>query len=207
MSTPTQEQTLLHVGCGPKRQNRTTRGFNQPSWREIRLDIDPAVAPDLIGSMTDMGAVATGTVAAIFSSHNLEHLYPHEVPLALQEFRRVLQPTGFAVITCPDLQAVAALIADNRLTETAYTSPAGPITALDMLYGHQAALARGQLFMAHRCGFTKSSLTQLLRQHGFATTISRRRGHPYYDLWLLASCAPRTAEAIRALAADHFPNG
>ena len=54
------------------------------NWREIRLDLDPAVQPDIVCSITDMSPVATDSVDAIWSSHNLEHLQRHEVPLALQ---------------------------------------------------------------------------------------------------------------------------
>jgi hypothetical protein len=43
--------------------------------------------PDIVGTMTDMSAVADASVDALFSSHNIEHLYPHEVPVALAEFR------------------------------------------------------------------------------------------------------------------------
>ena len=50
----------------------TTRGLL--SCNQIRLDINPAAAPDLIGSMTDMAAVANASVQAVFSSHNIEHL-------------------------------------------------------------------------------------------------------------------------------------
>jgi hypothetical protein len=50
----------------------TTRGLL--SCNQIRLDINPAAAPDLIGSMTDMAAVATASVQAMSSSHNIEHL-------------------------------------------------------------------------------------------------------------------------------------
>jgi len=71
------------------------------------LDIDPSVAPDIVGTMTDMSAVATASIDAIFSSHNIEHLYPHEVPIALAEFLRVLKDDGFAVVTCPDLRSQA----------------------------------------------------------------------------------------------------
>ena len=49
--------TFLHIGCGPKRKAQTTRGFNTPDWTEIRLDIDPDVSPDIIGTMTDMSDV------------------------------------------------------------------------------------------------------------------------------------------------------
>jgi len=178
-------KTFLHVGCGPKRKNQTTRGFNTPDWTELRLDIDASVAPDIIGTMTDMSAVADASVDAIFSSHNIEHLYAHEVPVALAEFLRVLKPDGFLVVTCPDLQEVCRLIAEDKLLDPAYTSPAGPITPLDILYGHRPPMAAGNLYMAHRCGFTEKVLSGTLRTSGFGAVASRKRAHPYYDLYAL----------------------
>src|SRR5947209_1666250 len=70
--------TFLHVGCGPKRKSGTTRGFQRDEWTELRLDIDPSVKPDIIGTITDLSAVADASVDALYSSHNIEHLYPHE---------------------------------------------------------------------------------------------------------------------------------
>jgi predicted SAM-dependent methyltransferase len=197
--------TFLHVGCGPKHKDQTTRGFNTPDWTELRLDIDKNVNPDIVGTMLDMSAVADASVDAVFSSHNIEHLYPHEVPLALKEFLRVLRPEGFVVITCPDLQSVCALVAEDKLTETAYTSPAGPITPLDILYGHRPAMAQGNLFMAHRCGFTQKVLIGTLQTSGFAMVASKRRGHPYYDLYAVATKTPMPESDLRALAAAHLP--
>ena len=199
-------KTFLHVGCGPKRKNQTTRAFNSPDWAELRLDIDPDVSPDIIGTMTDMAAVQSGSVDAIFSSHNIEHLYPHEVPIALAEFKRVLNDDGFVVITCPDLKSVAALIAEDKLTTPAYTAPAGPITPLDILYGHRPQLAQGNLYMAHRCGFTQKVLDGTLRAAGFAAVATMARGFaPFFDLWALASVSARSEEIIRTLAGEHFP--
>jgi len=198
-------KTFLHVGCGPKRKDKTTAGFNTPEWVELRLDIDRNVLPDIVGTMTDMSSVADASVDAIFSSHNIEHLYPHEVPKALSEFLRVLRPDGFAVITCPDLQAICALVAADKLTEPAYTSPAGPITPLDILYGHRPPMARGNLFMAHRCGFTEKVLNGTLQAVGFSAVASRRRGHPFYDLYAVGAKAAAPEAALRALAAAHFP--
>jgi len=199
-------KTLLHVGCGPKRKDRTTAGFNTPDWREIRLDIDPSVSPDVTGTMTDMSEVASYSVDAIFSSHNIEHLYPHEVPLALAEFLRVLSDDGFTVITCPDLQSVCALVAQDKLTDAAYTSPAGPIAPLDILYGHRPAMNRGNLYMAHRCGFTRKVLQGTLQAAGFKSVATLARGRaPFFDLFALASKSARSEEEMRALAAQHFP--
>jgi len=195
---------FLHVGCGPKRKDATTPGFNTSQWSEVRLDIDPGARPDILGSMTDMAAVADGAMDALFSSHNVEHLYPFEVPLALAEFRRVLAADGFAVITCPDLQSVAALVAQDRLAEPAYSSPAGPISPLDILYGHQADLARGNLYMAHRTGFTSRTLEAALREAGFARVVMLRRPRAL-DLWALASKSVKSKEELRALVDAHFP--
>ena len=197
-------KTFLHVGCGAKRKDRTTKALSSPDWKELRFDIDESVKPDLVGTMTDMSSVATESVDAVFSSHNIEHLYPHEVPLALAEFLRVLSPGGIAVITCPDLKSVCALIADDKLTDAAYTSPAGPIAPLDILYGLRSSMAQGNLYMAHRCGFTQKVLTGTLQASGFKSVASMSRGHPYFDLWAVASKAALTEEQIKTLAVEHM---
>ena len=195
-------KTFLHVGCGPKRKERTTKALS--AWNELRFDIDESVQPDLVGTMTDMSSVSSESVDAVFSSHNIEHLYPHEVPLALAEFVRVLKSDGIAVITCPDLKAVCALVAQDKLTEAAYDSPAGPITPLDILYGHRSAMSKGNLYMAHRCGFTEKVLTGTLRASGFKSVASMSRGHPYFDLWAVASKEELKEEQMKALAIEHM---
>ncbi|CAN7709923.1 tetratricopeptide repeat protein [Pseudoduganella sp. LjRoot289] len=199
-------KTFLHVGCGPKHNDRTTRGFNTPEWKELRFDIDQKVKPDIVGTMTDMAAVEDGMVDAIFSSHNIECLYPHEVPVALKEFLRVLKDDGFLVVTCPDLQSVCELVAEGKLVEPVYESGAGPISPLDILYGHRPAMACGNLYMAHRCGFTEKVLSSTLHECGFKVVITMRRKHPCYDLYAVASKGPFTEEAIRVLAQAHFPS-
>lgn len=196
---------FLHVGCGPTHKNQTTRGFDTPHWIEVRLDIDPAAEPDVLGTITDMSEVADSSIDAVFSSHNIEHLYPHEAPLALGEFLRVLTSDGFAVITCPDLQSVCALVADDKLMEPAYHSPAGPIAPLDILYGYRPALARGNHFMAHRSGYTQRVLATALLRAGFATVTSRARPN-HFDLWALATKSPKSEKEMNDLASTHFPD-
>ncbi len=167
-------RTVLHVGCGAPNPETLHRAFRGPGWREVRLDIDPAVKPDITASITDMAGVESGSYDAVYSSHNIEHLYAHEVPLALGEFARVLRPDGFALIACPDLQSVAALVAEGKLEDTAYVSPAGPIAPLDMLYGLRGALASGSLHTAHRTGFTLKTLGKALIANGFARAVVER---------------------------------
>lgn len=197
---------LLHVGCGPKTKAQTTPGFNTDAWHEIRVDIDPTVSPDVTGSMTDLSEIASGSIDAVYSSHNIEHLYAHEVPVALKEFFRVLNEEGFLIVTCPDLQSVCALVANNKLTEPAYISPAGPIAPIDILYGHRPQIARGNLFMSHRSGFTQKVLNATLKSANFASVASMARGYsPHFDLWAVATKARLTEADIRTLAGQHFP--
>ena len=196
---------FLHVGCGPKTKEHTTREFAGGNWQEIRYDIDESVKPDIVGTMTDMSAIEDESCDAVFSSHNIEHLYPHDVPVALTEFLRVLKPTGFAVITCPDLQSVCELVAQDRLTDTAYESPAGPIAPIDVLYGFRNSLARGNLYMAHRCGFTEKVLRGTLQASGFKETASMKRGSPCFDLWVVGSKSSVEESLLREIAKSHFP--
>lgn len=195
---------LLHVGCGADRINRTTPSFNDGTWREVRLDINKLNQPDVLGSMTDMSGIDSESIDAIFSSHNIEHLYMHEVPIALAEFRRVLKLDGFCVITCPDLQSVCALVAQDKLIEAAYQSPAGPISPLDILYGHSNSIKDGNTYMVHRCGFTQRSLSTVLKQSGFGSVAAMRRPQSF-DLWAIASKRTRAEDEIRLLTKDHFP--
>ena len=175
---------FLHVGCGRARPNRLPPCFAQAGWREIRLDIDPEVCPDIVASMTDMGKVPDGTFDAVWSSHNLEHLHSFEVPLALGEFVRVLKPDGFVLINLPDLRAVARYILADNLNNPMYSAEAGIITPLDVLFGHQRSLQEGRHFMAHRTGFTASTLGKLLLDAGFAEVrVTEGRS---WDLWALA---------------------
>ena len=186
---------VLNAGSGPPANRHLHPIFLNGDWHEVRLDIDPQASPHLTGSVVDMTAIVpTQSFDAIWSSHSLEHLYGHEVPKALAEFTRVLKPDGFALVTSPDLEAVAALILERGLDHTAYVSQAGPITPHDMLFGHGASIARGHNFMAHNTGFTCASLGQLLADAGFPIVLVKRE---QLDLWALALMQDADKEAIQ----------
>ncbi|MEN6584465.1 MAG: glycosyltransferase, partial [Sulfuricella sp.] len=178
------KKIVLHVGCGPVSELTFHPHFKRDEWREIRLDIDPDLNPDIVASLTDMRVVPSGSMDAVWSSHNVEHLFPHQVPTALREFLRVLKPGGFALITLPDLQAIAGLVVADKLDDVAYYSPGGPIAAHDMIYGWRAETQSGNDFMCHRTGFTAKTLYWALIAAGFAEVLVQRDGH--YALWATA---------------------
>jgi hypothetical protein len=112
--------------------------------------------------------------------------------------------SGFALITCPDLRSVCALVAADALTAPAYVSPAGPITPHDILFGHRASKEMGNLHMAHRCGFTETVLVASLQAAGFQQVASLTRPKAF-DLWALATCTPWPEQALRNAAARPLP--
>lgn len=195
---------LLHVGCGHATlANIPVEAFQNSGWQELRLDADASVQPDIEATMTQMGAVPSGYADALYSSHGIEHLYWHDVPAALAEFFRVLKDGGFAVITCPDLQAAAAMIAEDRLFDAAYESPVGTITPFDILYSYRPFVEQNPQWMSHHCGFTLSSLTRVLRDAGFPSVAGFRRPGAF-DLWVIASKTPHSDDEMRSLAKTYL---
>jgi len=185
--THTDERNLkrvLNAGSGSSAARRLHPVFNGGAWREVRLDIDPLAKPDLVGSIADMSVlIETQSFDAAWASHSLEHLYLDEVRSALAEFRRILKPTGFALITSPDLETVSALVVEHGLDHVAYEAAIGPITAHDMIYGHGDSIRRGMTYMAHKSGFTCATMGSLLLKAGFPIVLAKRLG---FDIWALA---------------------
>jgi SAM-dependent methyltransferase len=164
---PAGARVVLHVGCGPLDHQSLHESFRGPAWHEVRLDIDPGVRPDVVATITDMSPVPDASVDAVFSHHNIEHVFAHEVPRALAEFLRVLRPGGEVLIATPDLQALGRVLAVGRLEETLYRAPVGEIAALDVVYGLRSDIEGGREYMAHRTGFTGRTLALRLNQAGF----------------------------------------
>ena len=196
-------KTFLHVGCGRKNKSRC-KGFNNDNWREIRLDIDENVNPDIVGTLTDMKLVETGSVDAVYSSHTIEHIFPHEVPIALREFYRVLKEDGIAVISCPDLQSVCEAVAQDKLLEPLYESHSGPISPIDILYGSRKMIAKGNEYMAHKGGFTYSTLNRAFFEAGFKFQFGGRRPGGF-DLYLVAFKQKKSEEEVTKIATPFLP--
>ena len=197
-------KTLLNVGCGFSNISQL-KGFNNGNWKEIRLDIDSAVKPDVVGSSTDMSLIETGSVDAVYSSYNLDHIYPHEVPIALKEFYRVLNEDGIAVVRCPDIQTVCELIAQDKLLELLYESPIGPIYPIDVIYGHRWYTKNGHEYQTKKVGFTYSALDASFAEAGFKARYGGRMPANGGELGILAFKQKKSEEEMKKIANLIFP--
>ena len=177
---------FLHIGPGTSYKNNTTPIFNSNNWDEVRLDIDPEVKPDILSSMLDMKEVKSNSFDAVFSSHNIEHVFAYQVNTAFSEMYRVLNNKGYLVITCPDIQQVSIEVAKGNLTNPLYhTANNKPIAAIDIMYGYGSSLKEGNHFMAHKCGFADKVLFNELKRVGFKS-ISVIKATTAYALWAIA---------------------
>jgi SAM-dependent methyltransferase len=194
------KKLVLNAGAGNTGAARIASMFPPAIWSEVRLDIDPRTSPDIVGSFADMhGLVEDARFDAVYSSHAIEHLYAHEVIPAFREFRRVLKPDGFALVTCPDLMAIARQLLDGGAEAVAYRSPAGPIRPIDMLYGHSESIGAGQLAMAHNTGFTGPRLARVALVSGFSEV--RVIDGAGFDLWGLLLCPQAALAAVASVLA------
>ena len=176
---------LLHVGPGYSTKKDIIKFFNNKDWHETRVDINRDVNPDILGGMQDLSNVQNNYYDAIYSSHSIEHVYQYEVNGVLKEFYKVLNDDGVAVITCPELKSVCKLILEDKILDTAYVSEAGPITPIDILYGHRDSIKKGNEFMAHKNGFTLKTLTKECHLAGFKCVAGIERPG-YFDIWVVA---------------------
>jgi predicted O-linked N-acetylglucosamine transferase (SPINDLY family) len=152
-------KTVLHVGSEAPGSGALPPPFDDPDWQEVRLDSGP---PDGDRIAAGLSTMAPGSIQGLWLAGGLDRLETGTVPLILAGFRRVLDADGVALVTVPDLQAVAALVAADRMDEAAVASPAGPLTPLEFLYGGRPA---------RRTGFTAGSLARALERAGFARTL------------------------------------
>lgn len=178
--TDSTKKKVLHVGCGPYNPNALPPELRTEEWQEIRLDIDPKMQPDILGTITDLSGVPDNSVDAVYSSHNLEHVYDYEVPLALAEFNRVLKPGGLTWLVVPDMQLAAEWVVKGDMDDQPlYISPAGPVKALWMFYGMGTSIPEIP-YMAHKTGFTASGLQSRLTSAGFEPVEVSRRNFNIY---------------------------
>ena len=96
------------------------------------------------------------SIEEVYTNQVLEHLSKKEVPVALKEIQRILQPNGKFTIIVPDLEyCVNYWLKDKQ-------SRGFP---LDVIYGNQEH--EGEF---HKTGFTMETLKTLVEQAGLKIT-------------------------------------
>jgi hypothetical protein len=170
-------KAVLNVGGGSKDIPIPDR---YRDWRHDLLDIDPRSGADVCHDARQLSDLPPATYDAVYCSHNLEHYFRHEAIQVVRGFCHVLTDDGFAEVVVPDLLSLMETVVKNGLDveDTVYTSPAGPIRVVDVVYGYQPDIEQsGNDFFAHRNGFSVKSLVNLMREAGFprgAVRVSNR---------------------------------
>lgn len=133
----------LHVGCG----NRYLEGYKHLDIRELE---DGHI--DYVTTANDLSQFADNTIEELYACHLLEHFGRHETKSVLQEWYRVLKPSGNLRIAVPDFEAIIEVYKKT-----------GDLTKLiGLLYGGQ-----NYEFNFHHMTFDYSFLKSQLEEVGF----------------------------------------
>lgn len=167
---------VLNVGGGANRSLPVLfAGYEQHV-----LDIDHTLEPDICCDATQIPEhVDEATYDAVYCSHALEHFYAHDVSKVLRGFNHALKDGGKVYVAVPNLrELMREMHARNlELTDVWYRTGEGhAISFHDVLYGWSEAMERGNLFYAHKCGFTKGSLEASLVEAGFKNVKAEEQG-------------------------------
>jgi predicted SAM-dependent methyltransferase len=140
----------------------------------MKLDIGAGDAPagDInidVRKLTGIQVRASGldlpfrdeTFDNVHAAHVIEHLDKAEISPAIKEWSRVLRRTGSLEIICPNMLAIAIVMALKLgNTESGYFPSSYHL--LDLIFGGQT-----HEHDYHKYGFTPSILLSMLRNHGF----------------------------------------
>ena len=160
---------VLNVGGGSK---SIALPPQYAAFEHLLLDIDPKGQPDIVCDARQLSGLPAAQFDAVYCSHNLEHYYRHDVPRVLAGILHVMKDGGFVQIRVPDLTELMRVTVSQGLDvdDVLYTSPAGQVMVLDVLYGHSPTIERsGEEFFAHKTGFTQKSLSNAVARAGFSS--------------------------------------
>jgi len=156
---PTSEAPLrLHIGGE----------IAHPEWKIFNIHPGPVV--DYAGHCADLSRFTDGSISEIYASHVLEHLrFKDELPAALREFYRVLQPGAMLRVSVPDLHTLCRLFLDPEL------STLQRFQVMQMMFGGQTNDAD-----THYVGLDENFLGGYLSDAGF-TGITRVDAFNLFD--------------------------
>ena len=156
---------VLNIGAGPK---TTPIPPHYDGWEVVRLDTEAENEPDLLMDAIELDTLEPGQFDAVYASHLLEHIYPADLERFMAGVWHVLTDDGLAEFRVPDgLAACKRAAQAGNLDAFCYQSPAGAITAWDILYGYLPFQKRFGRPMAHHSAYDAGGLGLVLRAYGF----------------------------------------
>jgi len=169
---PTIDNTVLNVGFGGMAISELLYTEVFDGMREISLDIDNKFNPDILADITDISHIPNNYVNCAYTSHMIEHIDYFRVPSVISELLRVCKPNGYVRILTPNLQSIGEKVASGDLLDIVYESAGGPISPIDIIYGHRHSVHKNRVdFMRHRIGFSRKVFEYIAKEHGFDMDI------------------------------------
>lgn len=194
------QRRLLNVG-GRSRAIQLPGAY--ATFEHVLLDLDPDAGADIVLDARELTSLEPQQFDVVYCSHNLNHVRQHDVPAVLAGFRHVLKAGGLAHIIVPDLQELMLVCVQQGidLDGLLYESPMGPITPLDVLYGHSGLIAQsGKDLYSHHTGFSQRTLANVIEASGFGPMFCQQgnfelslitfNGHPDPELAALFDLPP-----------------
>lgn len=129
---------------------------------------------DIRGDIRDLSYIPAESCDAVWNAGSLPYLYAHEVGPVLANIHRILKRNAVFLFSVADMQRLGQYAYQGKFEKKLYDSPAGPITTLDLMYGHAASIAHGQFDRAIRTGFISSSIANKLTRVGFGDVEVKR---------------------------------
>lgn len=147
----------------------------------IHADIRKIEGVELVCDVSKHIPVADNSVEEIRASHIIEHIHPDEIGAAVEEWRRILIPSGLLRIYCPDAEKISKAFTMGQI---------GIIRFSELLFGaqsyeNQPGIAKSddnlaELVNLHKAAYNKERLATLLEMNGFEIVGYEPRENSYY---------------------------
>jgi hypothetical protein len=131
-------------------------------WINVDVQASPKARrpPEILSTCTKV-PLPDGCAGEIMVIHGFEHLYLWEVPQALAEWHRLLEPGGLLVLEMPDIKKCALNLLKWIDTQDAKHLDS---QAMHGLYGDPTTM---DPYMGHKWGWTPKTLRPVLSHAGF----------------------------------------
>jgi SAM-dependent methyltransferase len=190
------EAKLLDIGClegSYTRMYADTVGAGSVHGVDVSLT-DEARAKGIEAIEFDLNSgeklpYEDGEFDVVVCIESLEHIYPTDFMLG--EIRRVLEPTGTAIIDVPRLDSIL-----NIALLTLGFQPPGIECSRERRYG---ALNQDSVLTGHVAYFTRRALIEMLKDTGFHVLDARQVGQRTGWLKLQEAEGRRVGTAVRLL--------